>query len=223
MRFAVVLALVGCSSPSTPKPTPPTRPPEPIGPTLGKPLAGPFPTLDAYCAKQPADTCQIVDDDQLFADAKSLQAPLLQLGVVYVVQQQDPTRGCAIALRTPAGWFVAPSGNDACREPSYIELEAVHAETTDQVLTASLDVQWHTNTRGRDGDAEANYTITTFCSIADHPACTPSFTSKCETQAPASDCSDRGYEATWKLNGTTLTLTSPSKDPSVPNGTHILF
>ena len=94
------------------------------------------------------------------------------------------------------------------------------------VVTVHIDVNWHTKgpTRGN-GDASADYTLTAFCGMAVQPVCTAIFTSKCEATAPASDCSTRGYEATWKLDGKTLTLESKprSADANVPHDTHRLF
>jgi hypothetical protein len=224
MKSVVLVALASCSSTSIPAaPATPAAPTAPA-PLLGKPLAGPFATLDAYCKTRPEDSCSVRDPipdvEHHFGGSEISDASVLYVGA----EPGDTVFGCALAFRAPAGWFVTPPSTDACRNPSYIDLLDVRVSRDEAVVTFELDVNWHTKSSAfdKEGDDSASYTITTFCS-ADALRCVPPFTSKCEPRAPASDCGDTGYEATWTIAGSTLKLSSSSKHPAVPNGTHRLF
>ncbi len=222
-----VFLIVFASCWTTPA-TPPASPASPVSPAatssvLGKPLAGPFATLAAYCEDKPQDTCQIWDTAKENVKAGLAGSGMTEVNIIYSARQPGDSFRCAIALRTAAGWFVTSPSKETCREPSYIEVRGVRVAVDDTVLTVEIDVNWHTKPPyNGQGDAYANYTITSFCN-ADPLVCVPPFTSKCDATAPASDCSDEGYEATWTIDGPTLKLSSSSKNAAVPNGTHRLF
>lgn len=220
--LAIVL-LVGCWSSSVKSPSSP-RAQGAEGSTtqvLAKRLAGPYPTLDAYCASRApggdSDECR-----QAIARTELAPPGVSTVAVVYVSGDSQSVASCAIAMQMKAGWYVSAPSQDPCREPSYIELNGLEIEAADQAFAIQLPISWHT----KNLDASADYRLTTFCGLPDGvPACVPLFVSKCETQAPASDCLDRGYEATWTVAGATLTLeTKPRSGNSlVPQGSHRLF
>jgi hypothetical protein len=224
MRLAgVVVVMASCWSASPAPTTPVTLTAQvPADPGFAKPLAGPFVDLGAYCGtlRQDVEACRIVDNN--FAER---QVPFTDRFEILYVTAQAPVSRCVVAFRTAFGWFVSPPSKDACRDPSYIELREVRVDIEGDVVAVHIDLDWQTKGPRGAGDASADYTLTTFCGMANTPVCTRWFTSKCERGAPASDCLMRGYEATWKIDGKTLTLeTTPrSADPNVPHGTHRLF
>jgi hypothetical protein len=192
-------------------------PPAPTTTGLAKPLRGPFATIDAYCATRPKG------DDRECANADleatgGLPAGLLELAAVYD-NNDDPDHdiGCAVALRTSAGWFVGPASAETCREPSYIELESVDVDTDGAIATITFGATWHT----KDFDDEAKFKLTALCGIrGDVPACTPVFLSQCDAHAPG--CVDEAFELTWALDDNTATFTPSRKvdDDAIPTGKH---
>lgn len=220
--LAIVL-LLGCRSSSVkPAMSPRTlAPPGAPSQGLAKPLSGPYRTLQAYCAThgpgdQPGECRQAMARPQLGLPGLSTVA------VLYVSGDSPTVASCAIALQLGAGWYVSAPSQDSCREPSYIDLNGLEIETAERVLVIHLPISWHS----KNFEASADYRLTTFCGLpAGVPACVPLFVSKCEAQAPASDCLERGYEATWTIAGPTLTLdTQPrSSNEQVPHGSQRLF
>lgn len=193
------------------------------GPGLAKPLHGPFATLDAYCATRPTTddhTCDAADTTV----SGELPAGLLQAAAVYE-NNDGPNHdiGCAVALRTTAGWFVGPPSAETCREPSYIELEAIDIDTDGAIAAITFGIDWHTN----DGDDEAKYKLTALCGVgrAGTPACTPVFLRQCDAHAPASECASAGFEVTWTIDGDTATFTHSRHidDETVPTGTQTIL
>lgn len=188
---------------------------------LAKPLAGPYPTLQAYCASHgPGD--QAGECRQAMARTDLGVPGVSTVAVLYVSGDSPMVASCAIALQLGAGWYVSAPSQDSCREPSYIDLNGLEVEAADQAFVIHLPISWHS----KNFEASADYRLTTFCGLpAGVPACLPLFVSKCEAQAPASDCLDRGYEATWTVAGATLTLdTQPrSSNELVPHGSQRLF
>lgn len=190
-------------------------PPAPAATGLAEPLRGPFATLDAYCETRPKG------DDRECADADvkaagSLPAGLLELAAVYDTNDDaNHDLGCAVALRTSAGWFVGPASAATCREPSYIDLEGIDVDTDGALAAITLGVTWHT----KDFDDEARFKLTALCGVrGDVPACTPVFLSQCDAHAPG--CGDEAFELTWTLDGNTATFTPSRKldDDAVPTG-----
>jgi hypothetical protein len=190
------------------------RPPAPPAPAaLAGPLAGPHADVAAYCAGRDRD-------DAVCEPAADSTDPT----VTPLVVETDEGLGCAIAIRTDAGWFVTTPSDDPCREPSYIDLEGVLIEPEDDgVVTVSFDIAWHT----KDGDDEARYTISALGGDAGgRPACTPLFVSACEAHAPAGDCLDAGYTLSWTIADGAVTITSDRAlegDAATLVGTHRLF
>lgn len=201
---------------------------EPRGEALAKRLTGPFADVAAYCATQKVDDdhiCRAVDGTYTPVIG-TVEPPLLELATIFVTDQA-PTSGCVILLRTARGWFATPRSEDACFEPSYIELKQVNVGSDAAVTTIQLDVNWHTKpSRTGEGDGSADYTLTVFCGMAgDTPACSPMFATKCEASAPVTGCTEAGYEISWKITGTSVTFETTAKpaNPNVPVGTQRLF
>lgn len=172
---------------------------KPAKPSSGfaRPLRGPFATLDDYCATRPKTDDHACDAAEVAATG-SLPTGLLQAAAVYETNAgPGHDLGCAVALRTAAGWFVGPPSAETCREPSYIELEAIELDTDGPIAAISFGITWHT----KNGDDEAKYKLTALCGSGRHgtPACTPVFLSQCDAHAPASGCSDKSFELTWTL------------------------
>lgn len=185
---------------------------------FARPLRGPFATLDAYCATRPKADDLICEAAEA-TPTGALPAGLLQAAAVY--ESKDDAHhdlGCAVALRTSAGWFVGPPSADTCREPSYIELEGVDVDTDEAIAAISFRVTWHT----KDFDDEAKYKLTTLCTAG--PACTPVFPSQCEAHAPVIGCGDKAFELTWTLDGHSATF-KPDRaidNDTVPTGKQAL-
>ena len=220
--WAVVL-FVGCWSSALKSPagrsTPGAEGTQPQG--LAKRLSGPYPTVAAYCATRSPGGEQ-GECRQAMARTDSVPRGVSTVAVLYVSEGSSSDVRCAIAMQTKAGWYVSAPSQDTCHEPGYIELNGLEIEATDPVFVIQLPVSWHT----KNHDASADFRLATFCGMPDGvPACAALFVSTCETQAPASDCFDRGYKATWTIEGTTLTLeTKPrSLNTLVPQGVHRLF
>jgi hypothetical protein len=194
-------------------------PPAPTSASLAKPLRGPFATIDAYCATRPKGDDRECANTDLKATG-SLPAGVLELAAVYDNNDdENHDIGCAVALRTSAGWFVGPASAETCREPSYIELESVDVGTDGAIATITFSATWHT----KDFDDEAKYKLTTLCGVrGGAPACTPVFLSQCDAHAPASGCSDEAFELTWTLDNNTATFTPNQKidDDAIPTGKH---
>jgi hypothetical protein len=205
-----VLLVVACGGDRAVAPRP-SDPPAPAA--LAVPLGGPYPDLAAYCAERDRDAlCEPLADS-----ADPTVTPM-------VVEADQGLLGCAIAIRTDAGWFVTIPSEDPCREPSYIDLTGVRIEPEDDgVVSVSFDIVWHT----KDGDDEASYTISALCGDAGgRAACTPLFVSACEAHAPAGDCLDAGYTLSWTIADRAVTITSDRAldgDTATLVGTHRLF
>jgi hypothetical protein len=185
---------------------------------FAKPLRGPFATLDAYCETRPKNDGRSCDAADIAATGK-LPTGLLQMAAVYE-NNDGPNHdiGCAVALRTSAGWFVGPSSAETCREPSYIELEAIDIDTDDAIAAITFGINSHT----KNGEDEAKYKLTAVCgaSRGGIPACTPVFPSQCDVHAPVSGCGDHDFELTWTFEGDRVTFTrSRSIDnDAIPTG-----
>jgi hypothetical protein len=152
-----------------------------------------------------------------------LPAGLLQTAAVYE-SNDGPNHdiGCGVALRTAAGWFVGPPSAETCREPSYIELEAIDIDTAGAIATITFGINWHT----KDFDDEAKYKLTALCGAGRGgvPACTPVFLSKCDAHGPAG-CTEQSFELTWTLDGDSATFTRsrPIDNDDVPSGKHTII
>lgn len=155
----LVLALASCAHPAPP-PAPATASAPVAGPPaaapLGAPLRGPTPTLDGDVAD--------------IAPTGALPEGLLELKTLYLPSEPDGDLGCAVALRTAAGWFVGPPSAEICREPSYRELQSVAIDTDEHaVATITYAVEWHT----KDGEESESYQLTARCQLAGAtPRCT---------------------------------------------------
>jgi hypothetical protein len=191
---------------------------KPASAGFARPLRGPFATLDAYCATRPRTddhTCEVAD----VTPAGALPAGLLQAAAIYE-NNDGPNHdvGCAVALRTSAGWFVGPPSAETCREPSYTELAAIELDTDEAIAAISFAITWHT----KNGEDEAKYKLTALCTAA--PACTPVFLSQCDARAPAAGCADASFALTWTLDGRNATFQPDRKidNDTVPTGKQTL-
>jgi tetratricopeptide (TPR) repeat protein len=81
---------------------PEARPDEPIAP---QPLAGPFPSMNAYCeklAKQPEpEPCKPAAENGIELPKVAFEAPFKELAIMLTDDER-----CSLGIRTPAGWFV---------------------------------------------------------------------------------------------------------------------
>lgn len=195
----------------------------PASSDFARPLRGPFATLDAYCASRPKTDDHACDAADTTATG-ALPAGLLQAAAVY--ESNDGLNhevGCAVALRTSAGWFVGPPSAETCREPSYIELEAIDVDTEGEIAAITFGISWHT----KNGDDEAKYKVTALCAAGHDgaPACSPTFLSQCDARAPVSGCTDKSFALTWTIDGGSATFKPTRKidNETVPTGKQALL
>jgi hypothetical protein len=214
------LLVVACGGDRAGAPRP-SNPPAPAA--LAVQLGGPYPDVAAYCAERDRDgaLCEPLAEG---SDPTPSEVPSFHEVTPMVVETDQDLLGCAIAIRTDAGWFVTTPSEAPCREPSYIDITGVRVEPeNDGVVSVSFEIVWHT----KDGDDEASYTISALCGDAGgRAACTPMFVSACEAHAPAGDCLDAGYALSWTIADGAVTITSDRAldgDTATLIGTHRLF
>jgi hypothetical protein len=170
---------------------------------------GPFASFEHACDE--TQGCRAVEVEP----ALTAEAPFQELRLITLPGGDDRGR-CAIALRTRAGWFLATQEDGAiCVEPSYVEVSAATATSTDGVVVLEVTVDHHT----KDGDDSGEHVWASACGVtAMGPWCTTHLTTTCDPYVCVDD-TERWTRTLDVLDGPVLSLTTTSASPAARRDT----